>query len=338
MSDEKIDLHGPGVAREVAKQMLRDIDTYCESEYQDGHRSHLGASLIGHSCSRYLWYVFRWVYDHRFDGRMLRLFNRGHREEDRFIEWLRGIGCQVTDLDLENYKVLIHDGTGEYILAKKDELDSLLAGPEILDVVNSHEHIAMAKKQGLKIPQLRIGSVMGHFGGSLDGEGFLPKSYGIYDKVLFEFKTNGTGAGFNKLLNEGMQMAKEQHYSQTCVYGYKRGLDWLVYLNICKNDDDIHLEVVKLDHEHGKQMEMKAERIIMSQEPPPKLSESKTFFKCKWCDMKDICHNDAPAEKNCRSCSFAEPVENAEWKCTKFEGVIPKDFIKSGCDEWSSII
>lgn len=60
-------------------------------------RRYLGASIIGHACSRALWYEFRWCGREEFDGRMLRLFQTGHREEARLIEELRGIGCQVWD-------------------------------------------------------------------------------------------------------------------------------------------------------------------------------------------------------------------------------------------------
>ena len=64
-----------------------------------GHRPHLGASVIGHACERYLWLLFRWAGAEAFDGRMLRLFDTGHRAEARFVEELRGIGCEVHDVD-----------------------------------------------------------------------------------------------------------------------------------------------------------------------------------------------------------------------------------------------
>lgn len=64
-----------------------------------GHRPHLGASLIGKPCERALWYTFRWAKTPTFDGRMLRLFNRGQLEEARFVEELRGIGATVYEVD-----------------------------------------------------------------------------------------------------------------------------------------------------------------------------------------------------------------------------------------------
>lgn len=81
----------------IAAQLKDAVDAYCLQAYDDGHRNHLGASLIGDICNRRLWYGFRWVKSKLFDGRMQRLFNRGHREEERFIEWLRGIGFTILD-------------------------------------------------------------------------------------------------------------------------------------------------------------------------------------------------------------------------------------------------
>lgn len=59
------------------------------------HREHLGASLIGHACDRHIWYAFRWAKTPTFDGRMLRLFDRGKREEAVVAEELRGIGVEL---------------------------------------------------------------------------------------------------------------------------------------------------------------------------------------------------------------------------------------------------
>ncbi len=60
-----------------------------------GHREHLGASIIGYPCDRNLWLTFRWAETEKFEGRVLRLFDTGKREESRIYEELRGIGCDV---------------------------------------------------------------------------------------------------------------------------------------------------------------------------------------------------------------------------------------------------
>lgn len=60
-------------------------------------RGYLGGSEIGHQCRRYLWYKFRDCVEVKFDGRLYRLFNRGHREEVILIGELRAIGCEVQE-------------------------------------------------------------------------------------------------------------------------------------------------------------------------------------------------------------------------------------------------
>lgn len=79
-----------------------------------GHRSHLGASGIGKECARSIWYDFRWMHQSKFDGRMLRLFNRGHLEEGRFIAMLLMIGCQVYQQDAKGEQFHITGAEGHF--------------------------------------------------------------------------------------------------------------------------------------------------------------------------------------------------------------------------------
>lgn len=83
-----------------------------EHTQDSGHRPHLGASLIGHPCERHLWLTFRWAKAHRWDGRMLRLFDDGKRAEARFVTELRAIGCDVWECDEagDQFRVSAHGG------------------------------------------------------------------------------------------------------------------------------------------------------------------------------------------------------------------------------------
>lgn len=83
----------------MCEQLKTDIDSYCVKTFTDDYRHHLGMSVIGEDCWRKIWYMWRWASNNVFDGRMLRLFNRGHLEENRFIQWLKGIGAQVWEVD-----------------------------------------------------------------------------------------------------------------------------------------------------------------------------------------------------------------------------------------------
>lgn len=332
---QAVSLDAPGVAKALAKRILENIDEYCVRTYDGGHRSHLGASLIGRECERHLWYIFRWCLHEKTTGRQQRLFNRGHREEARFVEWLEGIGFKIW---FENYEgFAYHAESDSYCILGPNEYGDGLAERILPENPAFRAHIARAKADGLEFPQYRISDVMGHFGGSLDGISILPERYGIEEPVLLEFKTNGTGAGFNKLAYDGMPIAKPEHFAQTSTYGKKYNFRYCVYLNINKNDDSLHVEVVKLNHQLGEQMIIKAERIIKSQTPPARLSDNPTFHKCGYCAMKDICHKGAIPEKNCRSCAFARPVEDANWFCETHNAIIPKEYIPQACGNYKAI-
>lgn len=293
-----VDLDAPGVKKAIALRIKADIDKHCEATYADGHRTHLGASIIGHECSRYLWYVFRWISEEKFNGRMHRLFNRGHQQEPLLWGYLRGIGCQVWDLD--------ESGN-----------------------------------------QYRMSAVMGHYGGSIDAVAKLPAHYNVPGPMLVSCKTNGTGAGFNNLSNDGVKMSKPQHYAQESAYGRAFNIKHALYVNTNKNDDDQYIEVVELDFKLAEQLEQKAERIILAQEPPSRLSESPAFMTCKQCwfgnDRTGICFNKpghSPVDRNCRSCKNASAGENKSWLCAVHadKGPIPVDVIKVGCPHYDTII
>lgn len=81
--------------RELLEHYLpRIADAYRKDDENDNFRSHLGASQIGTECDRALWLGWRWSYVRKFAPRLLRLFNRGHQEEARFLAMLHMIGVQ----------------------------------------------------------------------------------------------------------------------------------------------------------------------------------------------------------------------------------------------------
>lgn len=87
-------------------------DAYRQDEQP--FRSHMGASLIGGECGRAIWYGFRWATKPTFDGRIIRLFNRGHLEEARFIAMLLMIGCEIYQQDENGKQFRISDHGGHF--------------------------------------------------------------------------------------------------------------------------------------------------------------------------------------------------------------------------------
>lgn len=83
-------------------------------------RHHLGASILGHSCERYLFFTFRWVQAPNFSSRTLRIFERGHQEEDRLIDMLRSIGMVIQTVDPDTNEQIRATGLPAHIGGSMD--------------------------------------------------------------------------------------------------------------------------------------------------------------------------------------------------------------------------
>lgn len=246
----------------------------------EGPRNYLGASSIGDKCTRELWYQFRHVGQEDFDGQMVRLFDRGHREEAVFVEHLRGIGLEVQDTDPRTGK------------------------------------------------QFRTSDIGRHFGGGRDGRARWGPEYPWF---LVEMKTYNS-ARFNSLEKDGVKKSSPKYYGQLTVYLNAEGLPYCLFIAVCKDDDRLYVEWIALDKTDAAALLERAEFIIGAQEPPDRVTNVSTDFRCKFCCFHGVCHGKAPADKNCRSCKNAEPVEDGQWRCNK-EG---REFGEP-CEDWQDI-
>jgi hypothetical protein len=85
-------------------EALRDeIYKAYEAKQEMRRPNRLRPSELGRACERSLWYRFRWADELKpFSGRMLRLFETGHSQEDRMVNDLRRVGGEVYARDPSN--------------------------------------------------------------------------------------------------------------------------------------------------------------------------------------------------------------------------------------------
>ena len=120
----------PKVASQIPTSELIPLSYVVGSD--DGRRGHAGYSLAGAPCSRSIWMSFRWLTDQIIDGRILRLFKRGHNEEIVVLEDLQRIGCEIvsTQENYSGYKGHV-GGSSDGILLGLRETDGRLTLLEI---------------------------------------------------------------------------------------------------------------------------------------------------------------------------------------------------------------
>lgn len=128
--DAALEADGGARFRGLQKEAFAELTDAFSTE-EEGFRSHLGASVVGRPCARDLWYGWHWCKKPSFDGRTLRLFNRGHLEEARFIALLRLIDVQVWGISEDGRQLRITGADGHF----GGSLDSVVRGiPDMPEV------------------------------------------------------------------------------------------------------------------------------------------------------------------------------------------------------------
>jgi hypothetical protein len=247
---------------------IQAIYEHYQAKRKGGHRPHLGGSQIGNECARALWYQFRHMESAHFEGRQLRLFETGDREEGRLVENLRSVGVRVWDRDPDTGK------------------------------------------------QIRFTECDGHFALSLDGvaEGLKESS----QPHTLEFKTMSE-KNFSALKKDGVEKSKPVYYAQCQIGMHLSGLQRCAFIAVNKNTDELYMERIKYDPAMGIQLVAKANEVIFSDKPPAKLKNDPSFYLCRFCDYKHVCHEGKPPQVNCRTCAHASPERGGDgvWSCAK---------------------
>jgi hypothetical protein len=119
------------------------------------HRPHLGGSQIGNECHRALWYQFRWAWSPQFEGRMLRLFETGDREEERIVRNLRDVGVTVWEKDPETGKQVSFTAHGGHFALSLDGVGEGFAesgAPHVLEFKTMNKKaFADISRKGLQV-------------------------------------------------------------------------------------------------------------------------------------------------------------------------------------------
>ena len=301
------DLSDAAVRGQLTRMLNQDIADTSVRDFEEGPRTHLGASIMGKPCKRQAWGTFRWLKHERFSGRMHRLFKRGHREEPHFIERLRACGFTIFEHDPETGKQFRIVGANGHYGGSGDGM-------------------------GYAPPHYGLEEAIVFEFKTHNEKSFTKLAGKIVTKTPDIVRKDG----------EGVKKAKPEHFAQMSQYGKAYNLRYGLYCAINKETDEIYIEWVVLDWTLADRLFRDAEYIVNSRTPPPKIAESIAFFDCKYCAQGPICHAGQQPDVNCRSCKFAVPVENAEWWCElhspEANAPIPKDVIPKACPSWQSIV
>lgn len=274
---------------------LAAVDAALEArENAQPARRYLGMSSIGKSCSRALWYSFRWCARPSFSASTLKRFADGHHGEDVQAERLRMVpGVRLHTHTADGSQYGFSDLGGHFRGHMDGVIEGLLQAPKTPHVWE-HKQTDEKKQQKLEALKIELGekNALAQWDAVYYAQGVLYMHY----------------AGISR------------HYLTCATPGGRHTIS-------CRTEAN-EAEALRLKAKAARII------ATDSPDKLDKISESPAWYECKLCDARDLCHGQAIPPVNCRTCIHATPEMDGDgrWSCAKFGGAtIPEDVERTGC-------
>ena len=273
----------PPLEQQIVNRIYAAIEK--EKVNLDLYLGRLGSSFIGEECVRQIWLEWRGFARGQFDGRMLRLFETGHLQEERIVADLRRAGFAVWDKREDGRQFEFVDQTGHFIT----KVDGV-----VKDVPDS-------------------------------------------DKPhLLEIKTHNKKS-FDGLLKKGVKDAKPLHYAQVQISMVLGGFASALYVALCKDDEQFHVERIEEDKAFQAKLRIKIEKLVDAQLRPGGISDDASSFGCKFCSMKAVCTKEAEPLRHCRTCAMCSAGAEGKWVCNLNNFTLTLDEQRQGCEHYEAL-
>jgi len=118
-------------------------------------------------------------------------------------------------------------------------------------------------------------------------------------------------------------------HAQLAMFGLD--IDRALYVGVCKDDDRIYTERIRLDKKRAEQLLDRGKRIALEDQLPPL---PKDRDGCAKCEFREFCYETkTTTQVNCRTCEFGLAKSDGTWRCERYEADdIPIEFQQKGCD------
>ena len=137
--------------------------------------------------------------------------------------------------------------------------------------------------------------------------------------LVLEIKTMNKKS-FDKLDSNGVRISHPNYYSQMqyqmLLAKQYIDVEGALFISVCKDDDRMHFEEIKIDEEEQSRLYEVASKVISSNPPDP-IPWTHNPLPCWDCNFRKICRDNRfeQIEKNCRTCDHARPIDGSKWKC-----------------------
>ena len=175
------------------------------------------------------------------------------------------------------------------------------------------------------------GKLSGHCDGIIEGIPESPKTPHVLELKSLNNKS------FNETKKKGVKESKPLYYAQVQQYMKALKLKRAMFVAINKDTCEYYMERIHYDGAYTKELLNKKLDVFESEMLLPRISDKKNFYKCGWCTYKDICHDNAPIEKTCRTCIASEYKTGMDWNCWKHDKILNRDEQIESCKDYNII-
>jgi hypothetical protein len=121
-------------------------------------------------------------------------------------------------------------------------------------------------------------------------KGTIDAIFRINDQdYILEIKS-ANDSSFNIFKKKGVRLWYPEYYDQIQSYMGMSGIHRCYLLAINKNTSELHDELIIFDEQRYESLVSKAIRIGDSICEPERINNSASFFRCKMCHFRDVCH------------------------------------------------
>lgn len=284
-----------------------------ERSFPNETRKYLGISQVGIKCDAWLWFDFRLATKERkITAREKRLFGRGHIEEIVLVNELIESGYQVTGVTIDKSIIVMFKNVFGIDL------------PEV-------------EQEGKEY-------CSGHGKAHTDSELII-----LDEKYLLECKTMNTKNFVGLRNSRDLQKNKYQYYCQIQGYMHLFNYEKCLFVVTCKENDERLYLWVDYDKKFAKRLFKRAKEIILSNKIPAKITDDRNFYMCRpyickitgkelpFCPHREVCWNDAPYRKTCRTCQNSELHDHGRWYCKKHKKFLKFKKQLKACKKYESL-
>lgn len=219
-------------------------------------RSYLGGSRLGVECERqlgYEWFKIPKDEGRDFSGKILRVFDRGHDNEERMAAYLRAAGFTVlTERP---------DGKQFGFYTAKD-------------------------------PDTGEARIAGHCDGIITGAPQWFYDAGGKTPCLWETKCL-SNKSWGDTKKKGVRVSKPVYYAQMNIYQAYLDIAENPSLFTAMNADtgEVYAELSPFDHANAQAASDRGARVVTAPTPEalPRIAKEPSDFRCKWCDYALTC-------------------------------------------------